>query len=399
MTVAVTGIACRTAAGATPAELWDACLGDPSDPPPKSFAGTFAGSPSLTIPFREAPPVDAARMPALAGHLKRATKNMSLALATAFEALGPMVERVRGDERCAVFWGSGSSTIEPIEASYVQLIAGGKTRVNPLTVPQSMASSPASAVAMALGVRGPSFAIASACASSAHAVAMAEQMIRAGMIDRAIVGGSEVLGELGAAISWHSTGVLSKRGCRPFHPDRDGIVLGEGAAALLIERGELAQREGRAPRAWIEGSFHRTGGTDVMSPDRQIITELVDSAVAHAAPSRGMPLVFNAHATGTVVGDEVELAALRTVAARLGSPLVVSATKPVTGHMLSAAGAVEAILAILSLEAGVVPCAARVDADGPIEHLAPIALPGLDRIHSNSFGFGGMNCVLSFRRA
>lgn len=399
MNIAVIGLGCRTAAGSTPEALWASCIAEPAPTPLRSFTGDFDGSPTVTVPFRSAPPVEPGSFPdAMSSHFRRATRNAGLALSAAIDAAGPSLDALRGDERCAVIWGSGSSTIEPIEASYIQVIAKGRSRVSPLTVPHSMASCPAGVIAMALGICGPSFATASACASSAHAIGIACQLIEAGTIDRAIVGGSEVLSDFGAILSWQAAGVLSKSACRPFHSQRDGIVLGEGGAALMIERGDITLERGARPRAWIDGSCYRTGGSDILAPDPATISRIVRDAVGTDANLDG-PIVFNAHATGTMVGDTAELDALRTVGQSAGAPVIVSATKPVTGHMLSAAGAIEAVISILALEHQIVPCAAHVNECGSLESLNMIALPQINRIISNSFGFGGMNCVLSFRRA
>jgi nodulation protein E len=398
MNVAITGLGCRTASGSTPDEIWASCISGPVHVPERCFKGDFEGSPTVTVPFRSAPPVEPTAFPnAISPHFRRATKNTGLALAAAIDAAGPDFASLRGDERCAVIWGSGSSTIEPIEASYIQVIANGRSRISPLTVPHSMASCPAGVIAMTLGICGPSFATASACASSAHAIGLACQLIEAGTIDRAIVGGSEVLSDFGAILSWHATGVLSKSACRPFHSERDGIVLGEGAAALMIERGDLCLARGARPRAWVDSVHYRTGGSDILAPDPATVSRLVRDAVG-VHPNSGGPIVFNAHATGTMVGDSAELAALRAIGQGTAAEVLVSATKPVTGHMLSAAGAIEAMISILALEHRILPCAARVSKSESLDALESIPIPTVDRIFSNSFGFGGMNCVLCFRR-
>jgi 3-oxoacyl-(acyl-carrier-protein) synthase len=239
--------------------------------------------------------------------------------------------------------------------------------------------------------------VGSACASSAHAIAVGAAFIRSGILDRAVVGGSEVLLDHGAISAWTSTGVVSRTVCRPFHPDRDGILLGEGAAALLLEREPDALAAGRTVLARLRGSAWSTGETELMSPDPAAVQEVLRQVreLLHGSDT----VVMNCHGTGTRAGDEVEARSIAAQFAGYEGQLRISYTKDVTGHAMSASGALEAVISIqsllnpdsLSIEPG-------VGALMPQRFIAALgSKPGV--AVSNSFGFGGMNCSLVFEAA
>lgn len=395
--VVVTGTGCMSAAGLGGEALWRACvdglpLAQVVGPAPPHASVRPLAAPMAAVSdavLREA----VARLdPSL---VKRPTRHIECALAAVADLTNGSGDALDG-ARAGVVWGSGTSTLQPIEDGYEALFLAGKARVSPLTVPNSMVSAPASAIARALRLQGVSFSVGSACASSAHAIATGAALVAAGTLDQAVVGGSEVLRDHGAIAAWLSTGVVSKTTCRPFHPDRDGILLGEGAAAMMLEREDGARASGRPVLARLRGSAYSTGEVELMSPDPAAVLGVMRQVRAALRP--GDAVVMNCHATGTRAGDAVEAAAINDAFRDFEGELRISHTKATTGHTMSAAGAIEAVVSIAHLHAGeALPADA---ACGPLldeRFLRPLSRRPNVAV-SNSFGFGGMNCALVFER-
>jgi nodulation protein E len=396
--IVVSGMGCITAAGLGWEQLWRACVDGvsfsrlvrpPSASPNVSPPEVAMAAVSDEVVAEALSTLD----PAL---IKRPTRHIKCALA----AVADLVSGIRGDiggPRAGVIWGSGTSTLRPIEEGYEALFFAGKSRVSPLTVSNSMVSAPAGAIARLLGLRGASFSVGSACASSAHAISVGAALLRAGILDRVIVGGSEVLLDHGAISAWTSTGVVSRTRCRPFHRNRNGILLGEGAAALLLEREKDAAAAGRPVLARLRGSGWSTGETELMSPDPAAVRAVMDQVREALHPADRV--VMNCHATGTRAGDEVEAASIAEAFADYAGELRVGYTKHVTGHTMSASGALEAVISIANLQ--------KDDTTVIDEELDDVFAPRFraplsarpDVAVSNSFGFGGMNCALIFERA
>ena len=310
-------------------------------------------------------------------------------------------------ERVGLYLGTGMGGAATMDAGFAALYTGG--RVPPLTVPAGMVNGAAAVVAINAHIRGPVLTYAVACASSAVAIAEAAHALRRGEIDIAVCGGVEAPLARGTVAAWQALRTLApprevdvSHSCRPFSDDRAGLVLGEGAAFLVLRREEdLAA----APRAWLAGSAIRCDAHHLTNPQvgGQVATLVAALRASGLAPAEiGY---CNAHGTATLNGDPVECEALRTVWAEDASRLCVSSTKAVHGHLLGAGGALEAAVTVMALQAGVVPPTAGVSTiDARCAGLAHVLgearpAPALRHAISNSFAFGGTNAVLVFSRA
>jgi len=287
-----------------------------------------------------------------------------------------------------------------LDAAYLSLYGEGASRVHPLTVPRVMPNAPASHLSMEFGLRGPSYAVASACASANHAMCLAADAIRAGRADVMLTGGADASIVVGVFKSWEALRVLSADACRPFSRDRSGLVLGEGAAILVLEDWGHAQRRGAAVLAEFAGSGMSADGLDLTAPDAGGAAFAMQAALDDAALDAAEIGYVNAHGTGTRLNDRIESAALHQV---FGRPPPVSSSKSMIGHCLSAGGALEAVATIMALRDGVLPPTAgfrEADPECDVDCVPNVAraVP-IQAALSNSFAFGGLNAVLAFRRA
>lgn len=329
-------------------------------------------------------------------------RSTQLALVAAREAMrdaGLAPDPAHARRRAAVFGAAvGQHTID---AAYATLYGAGTNRVSPLTVPRIMPNAPASHVSMEFGLRGPVFAVASACASANHAIGQALALLRAGLVDVAVAGGSDASLVLGYIKGWEAMRVLSPDACRPFSRDRAGLVLGEGAGVLVLERWEHAAARGARVHAELAGHGMSADGGDLTAPDAEGAADAMQAALLDADMAPGDVGYVNAHGTGTRLNDRTEAAALHRVFA--GRPPPVSSTKSMIGHCLCAGGALEAVATVLALRDGVLPPTAGFREPDPECDVDPVpneARPArVEAALSNSFAFGGLNSVLAFRRA
>lgn len=309
--------------------------------------------------------------------------------------------------RSGVLIGSGLGGCETLDASYHRLYGKGITRLAPLTIPKSMYNAASSAVATRFGARGPSMTTVSACSSGANAIGEAALWIRAGMADLVLAGASDAPLTPGIVRAWEALRVLSTENdapntaCRPFSLDRSGLVLGEGAAVLVLESFASARRRGATILGEIAGygvtsdAAHLTD-PQVDGPARALRAALDDSGLESA----GVDYV-NAHGTGTRMNDRIETLALREVFGEDAGRLAVSSTKSMHGHAMGASGAIEIALTILALNDGFLPPTANLRVPDPECDLDYV--PGRARIAdaraalSSSLAFGGMNAVIALR--
>jgi nodulation protein E len=270
-------------------------------------------------------------------------------------------------------------------------------------VPRIMPNAPASHLSMEFGLRGPCFSTASACASSAHAIGLAFLMIRAGMLDMAVSGGSDASIVVGFMKAWDALRVLSPDVCRPFSRDRTGLVIGEGAAILVLEEWEHATRRDATIHAELSGFGMSADAGELTAPSADGAARAMRAALDDAGMTPEQVDYVNAHGTGTRLNDKTEVEALGQVFGEHLHRLPVSSTKSMVGHCLNAGGAVELAVSALALHHGVLPptigfrepdpeCA--VDCVPNEARRAPIRVA-----MSNSFAFGGLNAVLLLRRA
>ncbi len=311
-------------------------------------------------------------------------------------------------DRAGVYWGTGLGGIHSLEDGYVQLLREKTGRVRPLIVVMGMTNAAAGHISMELGLRGPSQTISNACASSAMAIGEGLRTIRRGDADVVVVGGSEALLTPPMMRGWQMMGTLARtdpadpaRSCKPFSADRSGLVLAEGAVALILEDEERARRRGAPILAELAGYGSSSDATHLSKPDAAGQVRAMRAALRDAGLAPADIGYVNAHGTATEVGDVVETQALRQLFGDRVPP--VSSTKAVHGHLLGAAGAIEFLASLLALGLEMLPPTAHLDHPDPACDLDYVAAgaraaKGLNAVLSNSFAFGGSNAVLVARR-
>jgi len=276
-------------------------------------------------------------------------------------------------------------------------------RNEPMTVPRSMPSSAVSHVSIAHGITGPSFGLVSACASGAQSIGYAGQMIRAGLVDRALAGGAEACITPASMRGWEMLRVLSARGCQPFSAGRSGMVIGEGAAVFVLESEAALCARGGEALAWLDGYGTSSDAKDMIQPDIDGAVSAMTEALEDAGVAPERIGYVNAHGTGTVLNDINEARALREVFGAALDSIPVSSSKPILGHTLGAAGALELVVAVQALRHQMVP--PQADFTQPDPRCALLIPSGvarsasLEAVLSNSFAFGGINASLLVQRA
>ncbi|RWR52450.1 beta-ketoacyl-[acyl-carrier-protein] synthase family protein [Sinirhodobacter ferrireducens] len=293
--------------------------------------------------------------------------------------------------------GGGNGTVND---AFRAVFAEGKNRVHPFTVPRLMNNAAASHITMAWGLMGPAFSVATACASSNHAIGLAFQMIRAGMADGMLAGGSEAMLTFGGLKAWEGLRVMSPEGCHPFSLGRTGMVQGEGAAVFVLEEYEAARARGAEILAEIRGFAMTSDAGDIVMPSVDGAARAMRGALADAGIAPGEVGYINAHGTGTAANDRTEAAAIRAVFGEAPPP--VSSTKAMHGHCIGATGAIEMIACLLALRDGVLAPTLGFqapDPDCPLD-VVPNAARKADVpvAMSNAFAFGGLNAVLVLSR-
>lgn len=278
----------------------------------------------------------------------------------------------------------------------------GRTRVHPMTIPKTMANAGASAISLELGITGPAFTISTACSSSAHAIGQACALVRSGMTDVAITGGSEAPFSYGILKAWEAMRVVSATLCRPFSKDRNGMVLGEGAAMMVIESFDHARARGARPMAEIAGFGMSSDAHHITQPSAEGAAKAVRMALKEAGIAPEQVSYVNAHGTGTTVNDTTETRALHLAFGDHAKRLAISSTKAMHGHTLGAAGAIEASAAILSAANGFLPPTIHFSERDPecdLDYIPNVAREAeVEYAISSSFAFGGLNAVLVLRR-
>jgi len=304
--------------------------------------------------------------------------------------------------RSGVILGSGIGGIQTLDQGFQRLFVHNINRLYPLSVPKVMLNSPVSALSMDLGIRGPSFAVSSACSSSNHAMIQAFNLVRGGQLDVVLSGGSEAPFTLGMIKGWEALRALAPDTCRPFCKERKGLVLGEGAGVLVLESLEHARARGARIYAELAGCGMSSDAGDLTLPDADGAARAMAGALADAGLQPADIDYINAHGTGTPANDSSETAAIHRVFGEQAARLLVSSTKSMHGHALGAAGGLEAVATVLALEQGGVPPTINYQTPDPqcdldyVPHQA--RRRELRAALSNSFAFGGLNAVLAFRR-
>lgn len=251
--------------------------------------------------------------------------------------------------------GTGCGGKETDEMTYDHLYKQQKSRVHPFTIPRGMPSAAASQVSMQLGITGPVFTVSSACSSANHAIAQAALMIRAGIVDVAIAGGTDAPFTFGLLKSWEALRVVSSDNCRPFSQDRSGLVLGEGAGMVVLESEQHAINRSARIYAVLAGSGMSSDAGHITDPSAQGAARAMHAALNDAQIDPHDIDYVNAHGTGTQANDRTETEALHLVFRSHATELMVSSTKSMHGHALGASGGLEFIATVLAIEEGSYP--------------------------------------------
>ncbi len=308
--------------------------------------------------------------------------------------------------RCGSIIGTGIGGIEEFENGYQRMLEKGVSRVSPFMVPRLMCNAGSGNVSIHFGIKGPNSAVATACASAAHAIGEAADCIRHGAADVMITGGSEAaLTPLGLAC-FVALKALSRRNddpthaSRPFDKDRDGFILSEGAGILVLEEYERAKARGAKIYAEMLGYGQSADGSHITAPDEQGrgAAYAMECALQDAGVNRQQVDYINAHGTSTPLGDIAETRAIKLLFGDHARSIPVSSTKSMTGHLLGASGGVEAIITTLALRDNVMPPTINLDNQDPecdLDYIPNTARPKQLKVAmSNSFGFGGHNVAL-----
>ena len=276
-------------------------------------------------------------------------------------------------------------------------------RLHPLTIPRLMTSAGASQVSMDLGLKGPTFCVGTACAAGTHAIGLAFHMVRCGQAPVAVAGGAEACLTAGTIKAWEALRVLSQDTCRPFSRTRSGLVLGEGAAVLMLEERTHALARGARVYAEILGFGMSADAGDITSSDPDGAARAMRAALKDARRNADDVDYVNAHGTGTMQNDRSETAALHDVFGPGARRIAVSSSKAVLGHGLGAAGALEMAVTALAIHCQTIPPTANfeeADPDCDLDVVPNVARQAeVNVAMSNSFAFGGLNAVLLAARA
>jgi nodulation protein E len=304
-------------------------------------------------------------------------------------------------ESTAIVTGSCSGGQTTEDDGFVNLYRNNNPRVNPFTIPRTMENAAASRISLETGVVGPTYTISTACSSSNHAIGQAFWMVRSGAVSMAITGGSEAVFSFGFLKAWEAMRVVSPDTCRPFSKDRRGLILGEGAAMLVLEPLDAARARGATVLGEIVGFGMSSDAFHITQPSPDGAARAMRSAIADAGIQPTTIGYINTHGTGTLANDATETTAIRQVFGAHADRLAVSSTKSMHGHTLGAAGAIEAAATLLALHHGILPPTANFTEADPacdLDVIPNIARPAPSEFAlSNSFAFGGLNAVLAFR--
>ncbi|MEH6654366.1 beta-ketoacyl-[acyl-carrier-protein] synthase family protein [Loktanella salsilacus] len=327
------------------------------------------------------------------------------ALLSAAQAMGQAGLDLSGDagERAGVILGTSGGGLNTQDDNYRAVYAEGKNRVHPFIVPRLMANAAASHVSIRHNLRGPVLTISTACASSNHAMGQALGMIRGGMADVMLTGGTEAMLCFGGIKAWEGLRVMSRDGCRPFSADRNGMVQGEGGAVFVFEEREHALARGADILCEVAGFAMSSDAADIVTPSAEGAARAMRGALADGGIALADVGYINAHGTGTAVNDRTETQAIHDVFGAHADALQVSSTKAMHGHLIGGTGAVELLSCIMALRDGVIAPTIGLSAPDPacdLDYVANTARQArVDVAMSNAFAFGGLNAVLALRRA
>jgi nodulation protein E len=412
--VVVTGLGCITPIGASVDEFRDSLFAGASGFGPIVDIADMFDPPQLRFSvmaqvrnFDPAPHID----PSIISYTERSSQFAIIAARQAIKQSG--ITEHHALERTAIIMGCSAGGRTADEHA-VKGLYDRNARSHPLAVIRTMANGGASHISIEHHITGPVFNISTACASGTHALGLAYQMVRSGMVTAALAGGHEAALTYGFLRAWDSMRVVSLKGCRPFAINRDGMSLGEGAAIFALETLDSALARNAPIFAEIAGFGMTADANHITQPASTGAASAMRAALADAATIPGAPSLealidevgyINAHGTGTMANDATESAAIHSVFGPRAATIPVSSTKSLHGHAIGATGAIEALATVLALQHGRLPATAGVAAadvdrtlnldvitDAPRETTSTLAL-------TNSLAFGGLNAVLAIRPA
>ena len=326
------------------------------------------------------------------------------ALVAARQAVAQSGLRFQGAlaDTIGVVLGTAGGGLTTTDDNYRSVYAEGKSRVHPFVVPKLMSSAAPSHVSMEFTLRGPSFALSSACASSNHAMGLAFQMVRSGLADVMLTGGAEAMLCLGGIKAWEGLRVMSPDACRPFSLTRNGMVQGEGAAVFVFEDFDHARARGAVILAEVAGFGMTSDASDIVMPSTEGAARAMAIALKDAGLAPEQIGYINAHGTGTAANDRSETAAIRTVFGAQADRLMVSSTKSMHGHLIGGTGAVELLACLMALQTDVIAPTMGFETPDPDCNLDVVPNEAravrVEAVLSNAFAFGGLNAVLALRR-
>jgi nodulation protein E len=337
-----------------------------------------------------------------AGHLDRFSQFAVCAARQAMHDASLAISDELANETATVI-GCGAGGLATMEDAYVRLFKRNSSRVHPFSIPNFIPNAAGCQVSIDLGLKGPAWTVTTACASGSHAIGQAFHLLRNGQASVAVTGGCEATLTLVAIKSWEGLRVLTADTCRPFSRNRSGMVLGEGAAMLVLETRDHAVKRGARIYAELLGFGMSADASDMVAPDAGGAARAMTAALKDARLAPDAIDYVNAHGTATVQNDQMECEAIRMSFGEHAARLAVSSTKAVLGHALGASGALELVATALALQSGTIPPTANFEEADPACGLDVVPNEArsapIQRAMSNSFAFGGLNAVLVLGRA
>lgn len=335
-----------------------------------------------------------------------------MALASAMQAWKDAGLELSDEEksRTGVYMGTGMGGAQSIDENCQHLYAENKDRINPLTIVKVMSNAPAAHISIHYGLKGPCLTYCTACSSSSVSLGEAFRQIKYGFSDVILAGGTECLITFGSFKSWESLGVLAiedpedpSASSKPFSKDRSGFVIGEGAAVIVLEEMERAQKRGARIYAELAGYGTTADAHHITAPTVEGQSSAMLLALSEAGLGTGNIDYINAHGTATAANDVVETQAIKKVFGDRAYKIPVSSTKSMHGHLIGAAGALEFLISVLAIRNNAVPPTANLrnpDPECDLDYVPNIGRDGLNinTVMSNSFAFGGTNAVLVAKR-
>ena len=333
---------------------------------------------------------------------RRSDRFSHFAIAAAQQAWDEAAPEGFDPERVGVVIGTGVGGLGTLERETLAWLKEGDRAVSPMFVPMMMPNAAAGLIAMRFGIEGPGFSVASACATGGHAIGEAKRMIQRGDADLVVAGGSEAAITNVCLAAFKRMGAMSKSGLScPFDARRDGFILGEGAGVFVLEAEEHAKARGAKVYGKVAGYGASNDAFHITMPDEEGkgAVRSMRRALEDAGAQPEDVGYINAHGTSTPYNDKIETIAIKSVFGSNGGVPPVSSTKSAIGHLLGAAGAVEAVISLSAIERGVLPPTLNLEEPDPecdLDYVpdGPREAPGLTTVLSNSFGFGGQNATL-----